>query len=345
MTLTAFALVTANVFAYDFQAGKLYYNIISLKSLTAEVSYNSDKTYSGDIVIPSQVTYNDRTFTVIAIGDQAFKGCSKLTSIEIPNSVTEIGKNAFEDCENLTYIYIPNSVTKIGEPAFQCSALTDVHIPEFLNTIEPRTFSGCSYLESVTIPKSVTHIGHRAFLSCKRLTSIAIPDAVTEIEEYAFCMQKGALNTVYIGKSVQTIGTNAFVARNGIIDKFYCRPTTPPTYPHNKDRYVYSDDNLYDATLYVPIGCKSVYSQTEPWKNFKRIEEMDFSGVGSVDSDEIRVTAANGRIMATGTDGEEMTVYNTAGQLVYRGTDTSIDVPTKGIYIVHVAGQTFKLAL
>ena len=87
---------------------------------------------------------------LISIGNFAFNGCSNLTSITIPNSVTSIGNSAFYNCSSLTSITIPNSVTSIGNSVF----------------------SGCSSLTSVTIPSSVNSIGSYAFSSCTNLTSV-----------------------------------------------------------------------------------------------------------------------------------------------------------------------------
>ena len=101
--------------------------------------------------------------SVAGIGS-AFYGCSGLTSITIPNSVTRIGNNAFRGCSGLTSITIPNSVTSIGSYAF----------------------AYCSGLTSVTIPNSVTGIGSYAFYHCSGLTSITIPNSVTSIEKYTF---------------------------------------------------------------------------------------------------------------------------------------------------------------
>ena len=74
--------------------------------------------YSGNIVIPNEVTYMNRTRKVTSIGDEAFRECKKLTSVTIPNSVTSIGEMAFCLCSSLTSINIPNSVTSIGGGAF-----------------------------------------------------------------------------------------------------------------------------------------------------------------------------------------------------------------------------------
>lgn len=80
--------------AYDFEVDGIYYDVVSLPDMTCEVTYG-DNEYVGDIVIPSTVEYNSRKFTVVKIGDWAFRSCQGLTSVEFPSSLTSIGDNAF----------------------------------------------------------------------------------------------------------------------------------------------------------------------------------------------------------------------------------------------------------
>ena len=148
---------------------------------------------TGDVTIPSILG----GCKVTSIGEEAFKYCTGLTSITIPNSVTSIGVAAFSGCSRLTSITIPNSVTLIGTSAFyNCTGLTKVTIPNSVKTIGERTFSGCSNLTSITISNSVTKIFSRAFSGCTGLTSITIPNSVTYINESAFegCTGLASLN-------------------------------------------------------------------------------------------------------------------------------------------------------
>ena len=121
------------------------------------------------------------------IGDYAFSGCSSLTSLTLPSSVTSIGGHAFEKCSGLTSLTLPSSVTSIGEFAFRyCSGLTSLTIPSGVTTIDYYAFAWCSGLTSLTLPSSVTSIGGHAFESCSGLTSLTLPSSVTEIDWSAF---------------------------------------------------------------------------------------------------------------------------------------------------------------
>ena len=166
------------------EIGGIYYNLIP-KGKIATVTSNPNK-YTGDIVIPSTVTYNNVVYNVTSIGDYAFEGCTGLTSIDIPDGVTSIGIAAFNNCKGLTSVTIPNSVTSIGNNAFNnCKGLTSIDIPNSVTIIGEGAFSW-SNLTSVTIGNGVTSIGGSAFDGCTSLTSIDIPNSVTSIGGWAF---------------------------------------------------------------------------------------------------------------------------------------------------------------
>lgn len=161
-TLTASAYVKIDGVFYDLNAS----------TLEAMVT-KGDTYYKGSVTIPETVTYNDDTYVVTSIGNNAFSSCSSLKSVEIPNSVISIGDRAFYRCVMLTSVTIGNSVDIIGEYAFAyCSALPYVTIPNNVTSIEDRAFYFCSGLRSVEIGNSVDIIGDYAFGYCSALSEV-----------------------------------------------------------------------------------------------------------------------------------------------------------------------------
>ena len=148
------------------------------------------------------------------IGNNAFSGCTGLTSITIPDSVTSIESDAFHGCTGLTSITIPNSVTSIGGYTFDgCTGLTKITIPNSVTSIGGYTFDGCTSLTSITIPNSVTSIGSSAFRGCTGLTSITIPDSVTSLGGFDECT---GLTSITIPHSVTSIGYRTFFGCTGL---------------------------------------------------------------------------------------------------------------------------------
>ena len=254
--------------AYDCQVDGIYYNLIP-KGNVAKVTYqrydaqNSPyyfSDYSGLVVIPEKFTYEGMEYTVTSIEEYAFRGCTSLTSVTIPNSVTSIGDGAFSKCSGLTSVTIPSSVTSIGGSAFEnCSGLTSVAIPNSVISIGGGTFYGCTGLTSVIIGNSVTSIGNAAFRNCSGLTTVNIPNSVTSIGFEAFRNCSG-LTFVLIGNSVTSIGYNAF---------FDCRGLTSVTIPNSVTSIGYGAFRNCDGLTSVFI------SDLSKWCN------IDFGDSGS----------------------------------------------------------------
>ena len=141
---------------------------------TATLEPKTDGKYSGDIILPEKVKGNDGVeYIVASLRASCFEGCSGLTSITIPSSITSIGDNCFYGCDGLTSITIPSSVTSLGDYCFDwCDGLTSITIPSSVTSLGTSCFEWCSGLTSITIPSSVTSLGDYCFSGCKNLETV-----------------------------------------------------------------------------------------------------------------------------------------------------------------------------
>ena len=216
ISLILLAVLPMLASAYDAEINGIYYDFsgdeasVTYMAMSATSSEPNKDAYSGSIVIPDEVIYNDKAYSVTRIGNNAFAGCSNLTSVIIPNSVMFINSNAFESCSNLASVTIGDGVFVIGDYAFSCcSNLTFINIPESVISIGSRAFQYCISLTSCVVPDNVKSFGIRVFLDCQKLKSCVIGNGVTSIGEGVFsnCY---ALADITIGSNVQFIGYLAF---------------------------------------------------------------------------------------------------------------------------------------
>lgn len=214
MLLTFFPVGTVTVFASD--------SSMAYTDGSYQFILNADNTatitkYTGNehrITIPAQVTHGAYIYPVSKIGDRVFCNYKYvLTSVQIPDTVTEIGSNAFYNCTSLESVTIqdnkPSCVKKIGRQAFMfCSVLTDIPILDSVTEIDSEAFHHCEELDTVTIPEGVTSVADGMFRYCYNLHTVTLPDSVTAIEERAFTGT--ALTQIHIPANVAQIGTDAF---------------------------------------------------------------------------------------------------------------------------------------
>lgn len=195
---------------------KMSYVITSAEELTCKVisfpyegSALNRELYCGDVVIPSAVEYDGRTYAVTRIGERAFANCGELKSVTIPSTVTCIENNAFCRCNSLSRIDIPETVKSIGDEAFSdCKSLESIVIPNSVTVIGESAFAN-SGLTGIVIPESVTEIGNCAFENCFSLKEVRLPESIGRIGEYTFgfCSNLASVN---IPESVRYIGASAF---------------------------------------------------------------------------------------------------------------------------------------
>lgn len=204
-------ILQRNSDCHDFECNGIYYRIVDDISDKVKVTYKGkdwesyDHEYSGTVVIPDSLTYRNRTYSVTEIGDYAFRGCSEMTSIAIPETVWHIGLGAFSGCEGLKEIHI-NSLSSWCEMSFydvldaagdtplhyaselylDGELITDLVVPEDVTKIGSHAFEGYEKLRSVVLHNGIEAIHKSAFYDCTNLTDINFPDSLFYIGPYAF---------------------------------------------------------------------------------------------------------------------------------------------------------------
>ena len=216
------------------------------------------------------------------------------------------------DTDGLLTIEGTGSMYDYENSPWKDMTVTTAVIGEGITTIGQSAFYGCPGLTSVTIPNSVATIGGKAFYDCSGLTSVVIPSSVTMIKYGAF------------------YGCSA-------LEKIEALPVTPPVCGND----VFHDVDINKCVLSVPETSIESYKAADGWKEF-------YNGITGIDDvaeeSNVGVSASNGVITVTGAAANTVVeVYSISGTVVYRGTSNIVAVPSAGVYVVKVAGKTFKV--
>ena len=169
-----------------------------------------DYPYWEDEGLNSRITSVSLPEGLTDIGPFVFADCENLESITLPSGLTSIDTRAFMNCIALREITLPGSLTTLGEQAFfYCRQLESIKLPEGITTLGNDVFAHCNNLQSVTLPPSLTTLGESVFRECGRLESITLPDGLTSIGNNAFsgCHY---LESITLPEGVTFIGNNAF---------------------------------------------------------------------------------------------------------------------------------------
>ena len=254
--LLALFLGSGTAYAFDFYKNcstgqRLYYNITDSENHYVEITFPGTTNNwwdgytkpTGNISLPSTVSYNGVTYTVTGISWYAFFECTGLTgNLTIPNTVTSIGYGAFSWC------------TGFNGNLTLSSALT---------TINNRAFIGCTGLGgTLTIPSSVTNIGNSAFRGCTGFTgSLTIPNSVTSIGDEAFYYCTGFNGSLLIGNYVTTIGSGAFQECTGFTGSLSLgiRVTS-------LGASAFKNCSGFAQVRYNPINCANINSSVKPFE-------------------------------------------------------------------------------
>jgi len=340
--LSSFALlclscIVYSAYAYDFSAVNadntvIYYNYMP-DSLSVKVTCHNDSEiqYSGAVVIPDTVVFQDVSYPVVEIDSSAFAGDFGLTSVVMPNSITAIGNSAFSSCRNMASITLSDNLTRIGTNAFfSCNKITSLVLPESLTELGEGALSYCETLRNITLPSQMTSIPYEAFRN-SGLTNITL-DNISVIGERAF-LSCGSLEKIWLGNQVDSIKDYAF----GLclaLKEIHIDMATPPII----NNLTFYNINKSACVVYVPQGAVDTYKTTSLWADFPNIVEEGSDGIRSISADHAQIVPVSGGIRIDSKTAAKITVFDIGGRQIYRSvSDGKSIVPLQqGVYLVQV---------
>lgn len=339
--------------------------------------FSASELYVDDVVIPAEVTYNGKSYSVTGIGTNAFAGSKYLTSLSLPSTITYFGEDVFPLCqslhtilvdENNPHYFVYSDVLYSRNPDaifYVPRALSGmVEILDGVKEIPSTAFNLCSFVEQVVIPNSVQTIKDGAFFRCTSLTDVTIGSGVTSIMRDAFS-DCTSLEVIKIPSNVKTIGGSAF---SGCTNLFY----------------LILNEGLETIESYAFYGCSSIFSVLLP-SSLKSIGEKAFYDCVSLSSvlnespleielgsesngyvayyaneilttDILEVGVVEGQIVAEKSalrffymENRTIEVFDIVGNCVYRGVvpheDFSLGGLKSGVYLVNHSGMVEKVLL
>ena len=332
---------TTHLFAQTlFTIGNMYYQINADGVSVTLVGPVDITEVSGEISIPTTISYDGSDYTVTRIGKNAFISSGGLTgSLIIPNTVTSIGENAFLACSGLTELHLGTSLDTIGPAAFYgCKGFTgSLTIPNSVRSIETAAFYGCigftgsltfgdglkrienaafykcSGFSSLNLSNAVTSIGTSAFWGCSGFTgSLTIPNSVTDIEPNAFRNCSGFTGTLTLGSALVSIGGETFRDCSGFTEVISLA-TVPPTFSFED---VFEGFNC--TTLTVPCGCIAAYESSE-WHDYFATIIDDCNRVPELDEKMANAypNPTNGILKIEAENIEVIGIYNLLGEKLF----------------------------
>lgn len=381
LILTAICQLTAGVVKID----GVYYSLDE-NNLAASVTFKpfeddpdgwmyhpKDSLYVGDVVIPSQVTYNGKVYTVNSIGDNAFAGSSLMTTLQVPATVTHFGSGAFSLCSSLSAIYIdeenpqyqsidgviylkneialffaprtisghlqlPEGLTEIPSTAFQRCNLDAVTIPNSVEVIKDGAFNSCPYLTEVNFGSGLKILQRDAFSQCPFLQILDFSGTqLTDIELNAF-FECEDLAIVYLSDCLKTIGMNAFRDCNliGI--------SLPATLESIGESAFLGCEGLTTVINNSPLNIKAG-SEDNGCVGLYLTEEI--SGNRNIKEADIYLTCENKTLSVFNAKGKTVTVYDITGQIIFQASCSldilKLNLKSSGLYIVNIGSLSRKI--
>ena len=240
----------------------------------------------GDVVIPGTVNYDGEVYSVVRLVDEAFAKQGWITSVTLPNSVTELGKGCFSKCGRLESITLSESLTSLPDECLnECVKLTSIAIPEGVISLGDGCFDHCQELKSVTLPEGLTTLGNNCFSYCS-FTTLTLPESMTTIGNSCFS-HNGDLEHMTLPDGITSLGNTCFKQ---------CYQLTSVDLPKNITAlgadFFWSCDNIKEFILPEGItsigkscfgGCDNLTSVTLP-NSITSIGEFCFSDCSNLES-------------------------------------------------------------
>ena len=252
----------ANIVAHSVVNGKCVIEFDGPITKIPENAFDSNKSLTGDLVIPNSVT---------EIGEMAFYYCTGLNgTLTLSNKLETIGSNAFKNCSGFTgSLILPNSLTTIGKMAFfGCKGFKDLTLSKALSVIPEEAFKNCSSLTGdLVIPNSVKEIGNSAFDYCTGFNgTLTLSNKLETIGRAAFLKCSGFKGSLILPNSLTTIGELAFQECEG-----------------------FTELTLPNALSVIPIqtfyGCKSLSGNLVIPASVKEIGKLAFYSCTALNGD------------------------------------------------------------
>tara|TARA_B110000858_G_scaffold29990_2_gene32494 strand:- start:4572 stop:7133 length:2562 start_codon:yes stop_codon:yes gene_type:complete len=265
-SITSLKNVTIYTSAAPTNGGRMFFGSPNIETATLDFSGPIANNILANRVMLTSVTL----LNVTSIGFESFAATSTLTSINIPNTVTDISGSAFASTTILTTVTFDSgsALTTIGESAFQSSGLTSIVILSSVTSIEESAFQSCSSLTSVTFDSgsALTTIGDSAF-KVSGLTSIVIPSLLTSIGIQAFSNASSLTSVTFEpGSLLTSIGSEAF---------WYTSSLTSIVMP-NSVTYIENGTFSYSGLQSIIISKTVTYIGSDSFSNCTSLTSFTF---------------------------------------------------------------------
>ena len=368
VALSLSAMMPMAGMAQSFESGGLYYDVVGEGEVEVVAPpKDSGATYEGVVCIPERVEHEGVAYAVVRIANGAFRD-TNVTDVQIPNTVTEIGDSVFDSALRLANVTLPMGITSVPAAMFEKTAIKAVAIPDGVTLVGEGAFQACESLESVFLPSTLQKIEAYGFNGCQHLREIyCLAATPPEATGWAIFLGLSGIDLLVPEESMDEYG-EATPWSDPETFTIYPPESVEISLPACEEHgdwvalplgmnFAYK---IYDGSELVAVTAADSYWVRKPqgkktytvvptnyfYDSPATVYEVGMSAVERVSAETTVVAAKNGRIVVDGFDGNGVVeVFGVSGQLVYSGTDTAISVPARGIYIVRVAGQTFKVAL